>query len=92
MKCAWRDFITFAWMQEDAHTAFRGDTNRPQRSKCNSPLDALIDKACGGQVDEAYIREFIDWMTKNHWGENFAPKKWKKKFIIPNVVVTTNES
>lgn len=55
-EIAWRDFVTFAWMQEDAHKAFRDATNRPPRSKTNSPLDALIYNACGGQEDDAYMR------------------------------------
>jgi hypothetical protein len=78
-EIAWRDFITFAWEQEDAHAAFRGATGRPQKSRTRSPLDALIDKAVGGQEDETYITEFVDWVTLNHWGENYAPEKWKQR-------------
>lgn len=74
---AWRDFIFFAWGQEDAHAAFRGATGRPQRSKTNSPIDLLIDRAVGGSEDDTYMSEFVDWVTKNHWGETFAPDKWK---------------
>ncbi len=78
-EIAWRDFVMFAWSQPEAHAAFRGATKRPQRSKTNSPLDALIDKAVGGSEDDAYMAEFVDWITKNHWGENYAPEKWKKQ-------------
>ena len=77
-EAAWRDFIMFAWMQDGAHAAFRGATNRPQRSRAGSPLDLLIDKAVGGAEDEKYVREFVDWVTREHWGENYAPEKWKK--------------
>lgn len=77
-EMAWRDFMLFCWSQEGAHAAFRGATGRPQRSKTNSPLDLLIDKAVGGAEDDKYMEEFLDWATKNHWGENFAPEKWKK--------------
>ena len=76
-ECAWRDFIMFAWGQEEAHAAFRGATRRPQRTKGRGPLDILIDNAVGGAEDEAYMTEFVDWVTKNHWGENDAPEKWK---------------
>ncbi len=75
---AWRDFVMFAWSQDKAHAAFRGATGRPQRSRTNSPLDLLIDKAVGGSEDDKYMQEFVDWVTRTHWGENFAPKKWPK--------------
>lgn len=77
-EIAWRDFVLFAWSQDDAHAAFRGATNRPQRSKTGSFLDRMIDDACGGAEDDKYKEEFVEWVTKNHWGENYAPKKWKK--------------
>lgn len=77
-EIAWRDFILFAWGQEDAHAAFRGATRRPQRTRTNSPLDVLIDRAVGGSEDDTYMTEFVDWVTVNHWGENYAPEKWKK--------------
>jgi hypothetical protein len=77
-EIAWRDFILFSWSQEDAHAAFRGATCRPQRSKRgSSPLGLMIDKAVGGTEDDKYIEEFVAWVTKNHWGENYAPEKWK---------------
>lgn len=78
-EIAWRDFILFAWAQADAHAAFRGATNRPQRSMRGAPLNILIDRAVGGQEDDAYMREFIDWVTVNHWGANYAPEKWKSR-------------
>lgn len=80
-EIAWRDFILFSWGQDDAHAAFRGATGRPQRASSRTgrtPLDALIDKAVGGSEDDAYMVEFIDWVTRNHWGENYAPEKWRK--------------
>jgi hypothetical protein len=79
-EIAWRDFVLFAWEHEDAHTAFRGATGRPQPTKARTsgtPIDTLIDKAMGGQEDDTYMTEFVDWVTRNHWGENYAPEKWK---------------
>ena len=76
-EMAWRDFIFFSWSQEDAHAAFRGATGRPQRSRTVSPLDLMIDKAVGASEDDKYMTEFVDWVTKNHWGENYVPEKWK---------------
>ena len=81
-EIAWRDFLFFAWSQEDAHAAFRGATGRPQRTSARTggtPIDTLIDKAMGGQEDDRYMEEFVDWITRNHWGENYAPEKWKRK-------------
>jgi hypothetical protein len=77
-EIAWRDFVLFSWAQEGAHAAFRGATGRPQRSMTKSPLDLLIDKAVGAAEDDQYMAEFVDWVTKNHWGESYAPEKWKK--------------
>lgn len=73
----WREFILFAWGEESAHAAFRGATGRPQRSKTGSPLDAMIDKACGAEEDDRYMEQFVDWVTTNYWGEEYAPEKWK---------------
>ena len=81
-EIAWRDFIFFSWSQEGAHAAFRGATGRPQRSKRGcSPLDAMINNAVGGAEDDKYMEEFVHWVTKNHWGENYAPEKWKSVFL-----------
>lgn len=78
-EIAWRDFVLFAWQQADAHAAFRGTTGRPQRSGAGgSPIDRLIDKAVGSAEDDRYMQEFVDWVTKTHWGENYAPEKWRK--------------
>lgn len=74
-EIAWRDFVMFAWSQEEAHAAFRGATGRPQRSKTGSPLDMLINKAVGGAEDDQYMTEFVHWVTKTHWGEDSAPRK-----------------
>ena len=82
-EIAWRDFILFAWSQEEAHAAFRGATGRPQRSKTNSSLDVLIDKAVGGEEDERYMAEFVDWITKTHWGVDHAPEHWKQQQRSP---------
>ena len=79
-EMAWRDFVLFAWSQDEAHAAFRGATGRPQRPQTGSFLNAMIDKACGVTEDDKYMEEFIQWVTKNHWGENYAPKKWRNKF------------
>lgn len=80
-EIAWRDFVLFAWGEDDAHAAFRGATGRPQRSRTKTPLDFLIDKAVGGEEDEQYMTEFVDWVTKNHWGEDCAPQLWKSRHI-----------
>lgn len=77
-EIAWCDFIMFAWLQEEAHAAFRGATGRPQRSKTGSPLDLLIDRTVGGAEDDRYMEDFVHWVTEKHWGKNFAPKKWRK--------------
>jgi menaquinone-dependent protoporphyrinogen IX oxidase len=72
-EIAWRDFVMFAYTQPDAHAAFRGATGRPQRSKTNSVLDVMIDKAVGGAEDDKYMLEFVDWVTLTQWGEDCAP-------------------
>ena len=72
-EIAWRDFVMFAWGQEDAHAAFRGATGRPQRPRRGAPLDAMIDKACGVSEDDEYMAAFVRWVTENHWGAEFAP-------------------
>jgi hypothetical protein len=79
-ELAWRDFILFAWSQGDAHAAFRSASGRSQRStKTNSALGLLIDRAVGGAEDDRYMEEFVNWVTKNHWGENYAPEKWRNQ-------------
>ena len=76
---AWMAACRAAFSEPDAHAAFRGATGRPQASKTGTPLDVLIDRAIGGEVDDAYMREFIDWFTVNHWGEEYAPEGWKQR-------------
>lgn len=73
---AWRDFITFAWGESDAHDAFRAFKGWPKRPASDSPLDAMIDHACGAPSpnDDEYMREFIDWATETQWGTEFDPR------------------
>ena len=83
-EIAWRDFVMFAWSQDDAHAAFRGASGRPQRSTTGSPIDALINKAVGGDEDDGYMAEFVEWVTANHWGANYAPEKWRARGRSPS--------
>lgn len=76
---AWRDFVLFAWGEEGAHAAFRNATGRPQRPRRGATLDAMIDRACGVTEDEGYMDEFVNWVTINHWGANYAPDKWQRR-------------
>lgn len=82
-SAAWASFVQFAWTQDDAHKAFRGATGRPQRARTRSPLDVLIDNATGGSIDEQYMTEFVDWVTREHWGEAYAPEEWRKRKVRP---------
>lgn len=77
-EMAWRDFVMFAWSQDDAHAAFRGATGRPQRTKRGcAPINFMIDRAVGGSEDDAYMHEFVDWVTRTQWGEEMAPEGWQ---------------
>lgn len=79
MVSAWHAAVLAAFQDDGAHRAFRGATGRPQASRTGTVLDGMIDKAIGGAVDDAYMIDFVDWFTREHWGEDCAPKKWQER-------------
>lgn len=50
--------------------AFRKDTGN-NWSPATSPLDKMIDEACG--VGEDFLRQFIEWFNVNVWGPIDGP-------------------
>ena len=72
---AWRDFIIWAFNNSDFRRAFEEATGTPALIPTKSPIEAMVDKACG--VKEDYFRKFGIWATKNHWGLEYAPVKMR---------------
>jgi hypothetical protein len=67
-----------AFQDRNARQAFHTATGRPAFRPPRTGLDTLIDRAIGNEADDAYLREFIEWFTVNHWGEEYAPDNWRE--------------
>jgi len=77
MAPAWVAAIKAAFAEHDARQAFHAATGRASYKAPTSTLDVLIERAVGNEVDDAYLREFIEWFTVNIWGEEYAPTGWR---------------
>lgn len=78
MEAAWAAFIEWAWARPDFHAAYAEASGNIRPRPAQTPLDALIDQACGVNPD-AYMRGFVDWATEHHWGVDYAPAKWRSE-------------
>lgn len=72
---AWRDFLLYAFEQPDLRAAFEQDTGR-RFSTPSSPMEAMIDHACGVTTDEAMA--FMVWATRTQWGWEEAPAAFRE--------------
>jgi len=78
---AWRDFIIWAFTHDQIRSDFERSTGVPPLRKAKSPLDLMVDEACG--VKDTYFFEFSIWATAYLWGMDYAPLKmqeeWEKR-------------
>lgn len=75
---AWRDFIMFAWKERDIWKAFTAETGIPHvADRPATPIERLIDKVTGADDIERIASAFIEWVTRNHWGIDNAPKVYR---------------
>lgn len=77
---AWRDFIMFAWKERGMWDAFTTATGIPHvADRPLAPIERLIDKATGADDIERIAKAFIEWVTRNHWGIEYAPKVYREQ-------------
>lgn len=75
MDAAWASFLDWAIRQPQIVDEFRRATSRPDFMRQRSPIDRLIDQACGvppaGDNDD--VAAFVRWATHEYWGIDDAP-------------------
>jgi len=66
---AWIGLVEFLLGQDWALTQFTEDTGMtvPRR---RSGIEAMIDKAVGYDGNMEFLRAFLPWVTREHWGED----------------------
>lgn len=75
MEIAWRDFIMWAASSDDMQAAYTAATGRRMLPAALNAFEAAIDEATG--VRESEASDFVLWVTKNHWGMDEAPEKYR---------------
>lgn len=73
---AWRDFIVYALTEPDLIAAFTAATGLTLPNPVTSPIEKLVDQAT--RATERTLAAFVDWITENHWGVEYAPTAWRK--------------
>lgn len=68
---AWRDFIIWAWQDDEVRAHFEHDTGT--KFPGETPIDALIDDAT--DYSGTIAHRFVFWATKELWGIEEAPEK-----------------
>jgi hypothetical protein len=70
---AWHDALIWAVKNPKILAAFQLETGAAIPAPCGGIL-AMIDKACGLDLDEVFAEKFIAWFNENIWGvENGKP-------------------
>lgn len=72
---AWRDFILWAWNEPQLCAQFTAETGLQIRT-ATTPIDIAIDAAAG--AGEGLVARFVEWVTRNHWGLEYAPEAYQK--------------
>ncbi len=72
---AWRDFVMFAWQQDEMRRAFTASTGVTLPSGSRTPIEAMVDEATGAQADA--LAAFMRWVTVEHWGLEHAPQTYR---------------
>lgn len=73
---AWLGLVEFCLKTDSLLDQFESDTGKKafwRGSRASSPLDAMIDKACGfdrSAHEKEIIEAFVNWVNKTQWGEN----------------------
>lgn len=77
MAVAWRDFILWAAGQPEMLRQFREATGRTLDDPSRQPIEAAIDDATGKADDDR--RAFVEWVTRTHWGLEYAPEAYRQE-------------
>lgn len=67
MAAAFVSFVSWAWAEEEFHTAFAEASGITRPAPAQNAIDAMIDDATG--VHRDYAERFVAWLITNHWGE-----------------------
>jgi len=79
MAPAYVGFLHWAIKKEKFWRQFKDETGLSLSEPAKTPIDALIDQACGvSKDDEDVMLQFVLWVTRTHWGEEFAPSFYFK--------------
>lgn len=71
----WAGFVQFAFGEPGFREAFTAATGLTFPKPATTPIDALVDNACG--VHNAVLAKFVEWVTREHWGIEYAPKAYR---------------
>lgn len=82
MDIAWRDFINFAAQHDEIVAQFNHETGSSFMLP-GSPIELMIDGATGKV--EADAKAFVFWVTKWHWGLEYAPEKLRREIELANI-------
>ena len=88
MDIAWRDFVS--WASENSYilAEYRATTGK-EFGVPRSRIDAAIDEATG--YGDAQARDFVFWVTRTHWGIEFAPESLKNEMAKACLAATPTD-
>jgi len=61
-------FVDFATRQDGYIKAFVDETGADMSAFFRSPIDRMVDKACGHDPRREVLAKFMDWLAVNYWG------------------------
>ena len=89
MDSAWRDFVNFAWQDDEIIAQFYRETGT-SFVKPGLPIEQMIDDATGKTADD--IKAFVFWVTERHWGLEYAPEKLRREIELANIDAMETEA
>ena len=73
----WAGFVQWAFDEPGFREAFTEATGLAVPPPARNPMETLIDNACG--VHNAAAAKFVEWVTREHWGMEHAPKAYREE-------------
>lgn len=79
----WAGFVQFAFSEPRFRDEFTRATGLALPAAPRTAIDALVDNACG--LHNAFAAKFVEWVTREHWGIEHAPKAYREELEAQRV-------
>lgn len=74
----WAGFVHWAWKEPNIRKQFAVETGRVIATTSPTVIQLAIDAATGSDPLSSQAHAFVEWVTRTHWGIEYAPKAYRE--------------